>query len=685
MELKDNIAVLKGIGKKTSDSFKRLHIDTIQDLLGHYPRDYEMFEDICPIAKLRQDEIAAVRAVVKYAPEMKKVRNLSILTFQVSDGTGEAALTFFNMPFLKNTLRRGGWYIVRGKVLVKQGRFVMEQPKLYKEEEYNRLRGSLQPVYGLTEGITNNLCRKAIRQALENIGDAPECIPEEIRRRHNLMPMGQAYWAVHFPGGLEQLTVARKRLVFEEFFLFLLAVRFMKDKTAKQKSANRLQQTGGAEKLVGQLPYRLTGAQQRVWKDIQKDLQGEYVMNRLVQGDVGSGKTIVALLALLMCAENGFQGALMAPTEVLAAQHFESVTELTEKYQLSFRPVLITGSMKAKEKREAYEKAESGLANLIIGTHALIQEKVTYKNLALVVTDEQHRFGVRQREALAGKGENVHILVMSATPIPRTLAIILYGDLQISVMDELPAERKPIKNCVVTEQYHNTAYRFIEKEIHNGRQAYVICPMVEEGEMEGVENVTDYTEKLKAELAPDIKIGCLHGRMKNNIKEHIMNEFKQHNLDVLVSTTVIEVGINVPNATVMMIENAERFGLAQLHQLRGRVGRGEEQSYCIFVSGNDKKETMKRLEVLNKSNDGFYIAEEDLKLRGPGDLFGVRQSGMLEFKIADIYQDSTILQDAAAEVEELLGRDADLSATENAGLREYFNSKNSNLVDFPII
>lgn len=403
-------------------------------------------------------------------------------------------------------------------------------------------------------------------------------------------------------------------------------------------------------------------------------------MNRLVQGDVGSGKTIIALLALLECAANGYQGALMAPTEVLATQHYEDVCEFVEKYHIAFSPVLLVGSMTAKEKKLAYEKIASGEANLVIGTHAVIQDKVAFKNLALVVTDEQHRFGVRQREKLAEKGKEPHVLVMSATPIPRTLAIILYGDLQVSIIDELPANRLPIKNCVVGTSYRPKAYAFIEKEVRNGRQAYVICPMVEEGESDTMENVIDYAEKLKASLPADIQVAYLHGKMKPAEKNRIMEEFSKKNIDVLVSTTVIEVGINVPNATVMMVENAERFGLAQLHQLRGRVGRGEHQSYCIFINTNESKESTARLDILNKSNDGFYIANEDLKLRGPGDLFGIRQSGEFAFRIGDVFGDADVLQLASEAVERVCN--GYLSAEEYDRLVKEIQRSGADMVDF---
>ncbi|MDE7357961.1 MAG: ATP-dependent DNA helicase RecG, partial [Lachnospiraceae bacterium] len=437
------------------------------------------------------------------------------------------------------------------------------------------------------------------------------------------------------------------------------------------KSGHHLIEVAQTELLIEALPYRLTKAQQKVWAEIRADLTSEYAMNRLVQGDVGSGKTILAFLALIMCAANGFQGALMAPTEVLARQHYESLLKLNQEHGLRLRPVFLTGSVTAKDRREIYARIESGEADIVIGTHALIQEKVAYKSLSLVITDEQHRFGVRQRESLAEKGgvfseagKAVHVLVMSATPIPRTLAIILYGDLHISVLDELPADRLPIKNCVVNTSYRNTAYKFMEKEVAQGRQVYVICPMVEEGEEQELEDVGSYAKKLKGTLSPSIRVETLHGRMRPVEKTRIMEAFEAHHIDVLVSTTVIEVGINVPNATVMLVENAERFGLAQLHQLRGRVGRGDRQSYCIFISKSERPETMERLKILNESNDGFYIAGKDLALRGPGDLFGIRQSGDMHFVLGDIYRDAAVLQRASEWADRVLAEDADLAGKE---------------------
>lgn len=420
------------------------------------------------------------------------------------------------------------------------------------------------------------------------------------------------------------------------------------------------------------LPYQLTGAQKNVWYEIEQDLRGEKLMTRLVQGDVGSGKTIVAFLAMIMTAENGYQSAIMVPTEVLARQHYEALTKLLEENELleQYRPVLLTGSNTAKEKRQIYEAIASGATRMIVGTHALIQEKVTYESLGLVITDEQHRFGVRQREEFSSKGQKPNILVMSATPIPRTLGIILYGDLDISIIDELPAQRLPIKNCVVDTNYRNKAYRFIEKQVQEGHQVYVICPMVEESEGMDGENVIDYAERLRHELSSSVTVGILHGKMKPKEKNEIMEAFSENRIQVLVSTTVVEVGVNVPNATVMMVENAERFGLAQLHQLRGRVGRGQWQSYCIFIHGKNQAEKSKRLQILNKSNDGFYIAQEDLKLRGPGDLFGVRQSGDLNFEIADIFRDASILKKASDAAGYILSLDGTLELPQHRLLKE---------------
>lgn len=655
MEDGTSILEIKGIGEKSQKLFAKVNIRTVGDLLYYYPRDYETFREPVPIAQAKSGEICAIRATICGMVNVKKMRSLTILNALARDGSGGIQLTFFNMPFLKNVLKPGSCHIFRGRVQARGAALVMEQPRMYKPEEYAGFLTFIQPLYALTKGLTNQAVQKAVKQALTYYAFGPDPYPESLRRQYDLMERREAINNMHFPASYEELVKARRRVVFEEFFSFLYLLRENREQCRLLENEYRMLETADTGRLLEQLPYRLTGAQTRAWQEISRDLSSPWCMNRLVQGDVGSGKTIIAVLALLMCAANGYQGALMAPTEVLAAQHYEGICGYVEHYHVSLKPILLVGSMTAREKREAYERIAAGEVNLVVGTHAVIQEKVRFKNLALVVTDEQHRFGVRQREVLAEKGSNPHVLVMSATPIPRTLAIILYGDLQVSVIDELPANRLPIKNCVVGTSYRPKAYQFIEKEVRAGRQAYVICPMVEEGEMEDLENVTEYAQKLRAALPADIQVATLHGRMKPADKNRVMEEYAAHNIDVLVSTTVIEVGINVPNATVMMVENAERFGLAQLHQLRGRVGRGEHQSYCIFISAQDNKETMERLDILNRSNDGFFIASEDLKLRGPGDLFGIRQSGEFAFRMGDIYTDAEILKQASQAVDSVRG------------------------------
>lgn len=687
--MRDAIPVnrIKGVGEKTAALFGKINVYTVDDLIRHYPRDYETYDAPVSIREVSAGSVQAIYGQITAIPNVKKVRNLSILNAVLTDDNGDSIqLTFFNMPFLKKVLKPGGFYLFRGLVQQRGTHKIMEQPRMFTWEEYQKKSGRLLPRYALTKGLTNQMVQKSVAQALEYYPPEKEYLPQSVLQKIPMLSHREAVNSLHFPENREELLAARNRIVFEEFFSFLLVLRKNKDLAAKTENHFPMYETADTVRFLEQLPFPLTKAQKKVWGELREDMGSPYAMNRLIQGDVGSGKTILAVLALLMCAANGYQGAMMAPTEVLAVQHFETISGYIEKYGIAFRPVLLTGSMTAKEKREAYAKIASGEANLIIGTHALIQEKVEYSSLALVVTDEQHRFGVRQRETLAAKGSEPHVLVMSATPIPRTLAIILYGDLKVSAIDELPANRLPIKNCVVGTSYRPKAYEFIAKEVAAGRQAYVICPMVEEGESEDLENVVDYTEKLRAVLPPSVQVAYLHGKMRPADKNRIMEEFAAKEIDVLVSTTVIEVGINVPNATVMMVENAERFGLAQLHQLRGRVGRGEFQSYCIFISTSEAKETMERLQILNHSNDGFHIASEDLKLRGPGDIFGIRQSGEFAFVLGDIYTDANILKEASDAVEQLLVSDPELTDDDSRALVNYFKEHTAvNVVDFRTI
>lgn len=664
-----SIETLKGIGEKTAKLFEKVGIRTIDDLLHYYPRGYDTYGEPKAIGELSEDETGSVEGFLKSGATGVHVNGLSIVQATISDMTGKLRLVWYHMPYLKNTLRPDSHFIFRGRVIRKKNGLTMEQPQMFKPEAYEELLSSMRPVYAQTKGLGNKMITSAVEQALAFRTLERDYLPAGLRIANELAEYNFAIEHIHFPSNEEELKFARKRLVYDEFFFFLLAVRHLKEKRQNVQSPFHMEKQDECRKLLADLPYRLTNAQLRTLEEVLKDLKSGSVMNRLIQGDVGSGKTIIAALALLAACENGYQGALMVPTEVLARQHFESVTELFEKHGVDKKVILLTGSMTAKEKRIVYEKVASHEADIIIGTHALIQEKIVYDNLALVITDEQHRFGVAQREMFGNKGQMPHVLVMSATPIPRTLAIILYGDLDISVIDELPANRLPIKNCVVDKSYRPRAYRFIENEIKNGRQAYVICPMVEESEMIDAENVLDYTKILRQNL-PGIRVEYLHGKMKGKEKNKIMEEFAAGEIQVLVSTTVIEVGVNVPNATVMMIENAERFGLAQLHQLRGRVGRGDKQSYCIMVNASGNKEKNRRLDVLNKSNDGFYIASEDLKLRGPGDIFGIRQSGDLEFQLADIYTDAVTLKKVSEDVNRLLEQDENLEQEENQELKK---------------
>lgn len=675
-----SLRTLKGVGEKTEKLFQKVGIYDTDDLLHYYPRNYDEYETPVDIAELKEGTVQAVSAAVCSGVYVNSVRGRQIISVNIADQSGKFPVVWFNLPYLKKTLRKGSWFVFRGRIVRKQGKLEMEHPEIFTPSAYEEILHNLQPIYGLTAGLSNKTVVKMVTQLLETLPMQSEYLPEELKERYRLADINYALKTIHFPKNKEELLVSRKRLVFDEFLLFIISVRRMKEKAEETPNCFPVKETWLTEEVIERLPYSLTNAQLNAWHEIERDLAGRTMMSRLVQGDVGSGKTILAFLAMFLVADNGYQAALMAPTEVLARQHYEGFLKLMEEQGLSFPTVLLTGSDTAKEKRIAYERIASGEAAIIIGTHALIQEKVEYANLALVITDEQHRFGVKQREALTTRGNPPNVLVMSATPIPRTLAIILYGDLDISVIDELPAKRLPIKNCVVNTSYRPKAYSFIEKQVRQGRQAYVICPMVEESEGMDAENVLDYTQKLKENLPSDIRIEYLHGKMKPKEKNRVMESFAAGEIQVLVSTTVVEVGVNVPNATVMMVENAEHFGLAQLHQLRGRVGRGEYQSYCIFIQGN-QDQISKRLEILNKSNDGFYIAGEDLKLRGPGDLFGIRQSGDMEFRIGDIYNDSTILKEASEAAEEILSLDPELDLEQHRSLRERMEHYSQNATE----
>lgn len=664
---------LKGIGEKTEKLFYKAGVEKVNDLLRYYPRYYDVFEEPVLIRDLECDRTQAIKGTVVREVSVKRVRNLQVVTGYLRDERGDAIkATWFNSPYLKGKLTIGSTFIFRGFVKENYSNFSIEQPKIFGIAEYNKKKGEMQPVYPLVSGVTNNMVQKAVKQALKLV-ETEEFLPEKIRNKYGLEGLQQAIEHIHYPTDKNQLYSARKRLIFDEFFMFIYNIRNLKDKNTEIHNRHILEEPKEVKTLINNLPYELTNAQKRTWEEIKRDISSTKVMNRLIQGDVGSGKTIIAFFALITAALNNGQGAMMAPTEVLARQHYDNLIELIKEHNINVNPVVLVGSMTTKEKREAYKVIESGDADIIIGTHALIQEKVNYNNLTMVVTDEQHRFGVRQREAISEKGEHPHIMVMSATPIPRTLAIIMYGDLDISVIDELPANRLPIANCVVGTDYRPNAYDFMTKQIAKGRQVYVICPTVEYSEAVEGENVIEYAEKLKRIMPVSVNIEFLHGRMKPAEKNEIMDRFANNQIQILVSTTVVEVGVNVPNATVMMVENAERFGLAQLHQLRGRVGRGKYQSYCIFINGSGKKEALERLNILCKSNDGFLIANEDLKLRGPGDFFGVRQSGDFEFRLGDIMNDANILKQASEAVELILNEEVEISDKQRKIIIEYEN------------
>jgi ATP-dependent DNA helicase RecG len=678
----DKLTSIKGIGEKTEQMFMKLGISNVQELVEYYPRNYDICKEPIDICEIQSDNIQAVYASIASRVDVLKNGKRTITKTIIRDSTGEIQVKWFNMPFLKNTLRIGQKFIFRGLFQKVRDKLIVTQPEIITIEDYQKRLYNMQPIYPLTKGITNKTIISAEDKVLNSKKYYDEFMPDWIIEQCNLAEYDFSIRNIHFPKDEQSLHISRERLAFDEFLLFQLGVYQLKEKKNLTPNNYVMKEVKDSEKLIEELTFELTGAQKRVLDEISKDLSGPIAMNRLIQGDVGSGKTVIAAIAMFVAAKNGYQATIMAPTEVLAKQHLESLAQLYSNYNI--RVDLLVGSMTSKEKKLVYEKLRNGEIDILVGTHAIIQEKVEFLNLALVITDEQHRFGVRQRESLSTKSTNPHILVMSATPIPRTLAIIVYGDLDISIVDELPPNRQKIKNCVVNKDYRPKAYEFIYKEVGLGRQAYIVCSMVEQSEEIEAEAVIDYVDDLKKCFNDSINIEYLHGKMKPKLKNEIMYRFAKNEIQVLVSTTVIEVGVNVPNATVMMVENAERFGLAQLHQLRGRVGRGKHQSYCILINCKENKKTKERLEVLNNSNDGFYIAEEDLRLRGPGDFFGVRQSGQIEFRLADMFQDINILKKASDIAKQLIYEDRELEQLNNFGLKEKvvnYLSKNVNNVN----
>lgn len=639
-ELKQiSIKEIKGIGDKNGSLFARLGIESLFDLLYCFPRDYKKLPPIVKANELIEGSVCAVRLTVSDDVYFKKTTNNAITTLSAYDDTGRVFMTFFRVTYIRSVLKPGSTWVFLGKVVRKGTKFAFEMPEIIKVNEYIDNFNSLQAIYPLTKGITSKTISKYVKQTLDSNSDLVDSLPNDISKELNFCTLREALYGIHFPKDSESKKLSKDRLAFEEFYRFFKGLKDQADKYNRLESQCVFIETAEYERFKEVLPYELTNGQKNALKDIVEDLTGGFVMNRLVQGDVGSGKTIVAFLACLLCASNGYQAAFMAPTEVLASQHYKNFCELNDRYNLGLNITFLSGSLTASQKRKISDSLERNEFNLVVGTHALFQEGVKFSSLALAVTDEQHRFGVEQRNLLENKGIHPHVLSLSATPIPRTLAEVYYTGLQVSVISDKPKNRIPVKTGVRIAEERVDGLRFLYSKVKEGQQAMVVCPMIEENENVDLSNVFDYADYLKDLMPKDIRIGILHGRMKNLEKTRVMNYFANGDIDILVSTTVIEVGIDVPNATVILIENAERFGLATLHQLRGRVGRGDKASYCILINGSKSNEDNERLDVLMKSDDGFFIADEDLRLRGPGDLLGVRQSGDFQFLIGDLYRD----------------------------------------------
>ena len=660
-DLNTDVRYIKGIGEQRAKALGKLGIATLRDLISYFPRAYDDRSALRRIADLVPGETAGVAAMVASPPTISHIRKgLDLVKLRAVDDTGTLDVTFFNQAWLKNSLHQGETYIFYGRAEGSLLRHQMANP-VVEPEGRREVTGRIVPIYPLTAGVSQLILSRSIRQGLDACADIlPDVLPDRVRQHHQLCRIEYAYENIHFPESAEALDLARRRLAFEELFLFTIGL----ERLRSRREVVHVPPCGGVdmELFYRALPFTLTDAQRRCVEEALADMRSGTPMNRLCQGDVGSGKTMVATACVYFMVKNGRQAALMAPTEILAQQHYQGLAPLLEN--LGIRCALLTGSTTAKTKRSITQQLESGEIDFAIGTHALITGSVAYRDLGLVVTDEQHRFGVAQRAELAAKGDHPHILVMSATPIPRTLALILYGDLDVSIIDQLPPGRQPVQTFAVTGGYHQRVYRFIRKLVGEGRQAYIVCPMVEENDQLPDERkaVTEYAKKLQSEVFPDLKVAFVHGKMKPKEKDAVMAAFAAHETDILVSTTVIEVGVDVPNAAVMVIENAERFGLSQLHQLRGRVGRGKHQSYCILISDNRNEETRQRLKVMTKTTDGFQIAEEDLRLRGPGDFFGARQHGLPGLKVADLGCDTQLLQEARQAAEQLLAQDPALTS-----------------------
>ena len=665
-KLSDPITILKGIGPTKAKQFANLNIFTLEDLICHFPRGYEDRTKLVPIEKLEVDRPACFKAMVMNAPRTAHIRKgLDLTKVQVADHTGRLTLTFFNQKYTAEQLQYGKEYIFYGAV---SGDFIgynMTSPVFEPLDAPPVTTRRILPIYPLTAGLSNASVLKAVQQALALCDPPGEIIPERIRSQYGILPAERAYTAIHQPASMQEAELAKKRLIFEEFFIFSAGLSLMRASRAAKQAP--VYENRDLTRFYAALPFRLTGAQTRAIGEISDDLAKGAPMNRLLQGDVGSGKTMVAAAAAYLAVENGYQAAMMAPTEILAEQHYKGLSKLLEP--LGIRCSLLTGSLTPKQKRERREAIAAGGADFIIGTHALVSDTTTFRNLGLVITDEQHRFGVGQRSKLGAKGTDPHMLVMSATPIPRTLALILYGDLDVSVLDELPPGREPVDTFLVNESYRPRINAFIRKQVAEGHQVYVVCPAVEENEALNLKAAEVWAQTLQQTVFPDLRVALLHGQMKGAEKDAVMGAFSRQEADILVATTVIEVGVDVPNATLMVIEDADRFGLSQLHQLRGRVGRGKAKSYCILTCHNKNPETLQRIKAFCKTNDGFRIAEEDLALRGPGDFFGSRQSGLPVFRVANLSCDLATLKQAQEASAQWIETEGTAETSEGEALR----------------
>lgn len=668
-DLQTDVRYIKGIGEKKALALHKLGVFTLYDLVSFFPRKYEDRSQYKPIALALDGETVCIQAMVADTPRLTRVRRgLDLVKFKAVDDSGVVDITYFNQSYVKDNLHRGESYVFFGKIEVKGSRRSMVNPVYEKEGTENGVTGRIIPVYRLCAGLNQRTLMQSIRQGLDACGELlPEILPESVRQRCQLVQARYAYENIHFPADFGALELARRRLIFEE--LFVLACALGRIRGQRVRDTGIAVRKADLSEFWATLPFSPTGAQRRAAEQAAADMCSGMVMNRLVQGDVGSGKTLVAAALIWYVWKSGLCSAFMAPTEILAEQHYTTLSGMLEP--LGLRVGKLTGAMTAKEKRSLKEKLRAGELDLVIGTHALFSADVEYSNLGLVITDEQHRFGVNQRSALIDKGIKPHVLVMSATPIPRTLALIIYGDLDVSIMDELPPGRQKVDTFAVNESYRARLNAFIRKLCGEGRQIFVVCPMVEENEELPVplKSAQEHARELAA-IFPELRVACVHGKMKAKEKDSVMAAFVAGKTDILVATTVIEVGVDVPNAALMIVENADRFGLSQLHQLRGRVGRGPHKSYCVLVSDADSEEVRARLGIMSRTNDGFQISEEDLRLRGPGDFFGSRQHGLPATHIADLGADTQVLQRAQEEASALLSSDPQLSAPENSALRQ---------------